>query len=63
MNTNEDKNIEDNEYKLTVIITILAIGTLIAIALGGQGSLDDSAQAVIYISIALTFIFLGIVHK
>ncbi len=58
----ENKQIRNSEYKFTVVIAILAIGTCIAIALGGQGSIDDSAQAVVYISIALAFIFLALVH-
>ncbi len=60
---NEREEVEDSEYKITVVIALLAIGTLIAIALGGQGSIDDSAQAAIYISIALAFMFIAITHN
>ncbi len=57
----EEEEIKDSEYKITVVVAILAVGTLIAIWLGGQSSYKDSAQIAVYISIALAFMFIAII--
>ncbi len=57
----EEEEIKDSEYKIAVVVAILAVGTLIAIWLGGQNSYKDSAQIAVYISIALAFMFIAII--
>ncbi len=56
----EEEEIKDSEYKITVVVTILAVGTFIAIWLGGQSSYENSATIAVYISIALAFLFIAI---
>ncbi len=42
-----------NVYGRILVLVILLLGTFVAIELGGQHSIDDSSQVIVYISIAI----------